>query len=84
MGAGSGLAAGTRAGMSQKTKEMPVYDRPIKIHSIQDQRGGGPTRNWDSRFEASDHGPGRRGIFDGGGQPAQTNPTGLSAGGSIR
>jgi hypothetical protein len=24
---------GTRAGMSQKTKEMPVYDRPIKVYS---------------------------------------------------
>ena len=22
---------GTRAGMSRKTKEMPVYDRPIKV-----------------------------------------------------
>jgi hypothetical protein len=49
---------GTRAGMSQRTKEMPVYDRPIKL--LQYHRTNGVEaagRNWDSRLETSDRRP---------------------------
>jgi hypothetical protein len=39
---------GTRAGMSRKTKEMPVYDRSIKIFTVcRTKEGGGLVRNWD-------------------------------------
>ena len=55
---------GTKAGMFRKTKEMPVYDHSIKALVYQDKRGGGPVRNWDSRFETSEPtAPGRRGDF---------------------
>jgi hypothetical protein len=36
---------GTKAGMFRKTKEMPVYDRPIKVLQHRDKRGGGLVRS---------------------------------------
>src|SRR5271167_847577 len=52
----------------------------LRFCGIQDQRCGGPMRNWDSRFETSDRGPRATWDFRWGG-PTQANPTGLSSGG---
>jgi hypothetical protein len=66
---------GTKAGMSRKTKEMPVCHRPIKVLRYPDQRGGAAVKKSASRFEISDRGPGRQGISDGDdNQSKQTQP----------
>ena len=75
---------GTRAGMSQKTKEMPVYDRPSSFYSTKTNEVEAPGETGIQDLRLQTDGQGRDGISDLGGQPIQTNPTGLSSGGSIR
>jgi hypothetical protein len=56
---------GTRAGMSQKTKEMPVYDRLLRFCSTRTKEVEAREKLRFKVMRLETHGPGRGGISDG-------------------
>jgi hypothetical protein len=59
---------GTKAGMFRKTKEMPVYDRPIKVLQYRDKARWRPREKFGSRFKTLGRQlRGEVGFSDGGG-----------------